>query len=183
MRRRLALAEPRWKRIVRTSNRSSAIPTPKRSSVARANYWPHLARRRTLDCAVAASLCRGVDRVRPGRRHSAVATTPRAMLAADPDEDRGKSTMRSTPRGRGVLHQRTTPETQKSTISHRGFHDTKNGGFSTIGRTRVHAILTTSNASPPQAFLKDFHFSPASPCNAGAGMVQARSKGWPGLTL
>src|SRR5436190_23571006 len=72
------------------------------------------------------------------------------------------------------LHQRRTPETQKSTISHRGFHDTKNGGFSTIGRTLAHAILTTSNASPP-AFLRDFHFSPASPCNAGAGMVQGRS--------
>src|SRR5258708_14538474 len=83
--------------------------------------------------------------------------------------------MRSTPRGRGVLHQRTTPGTQKSTISHRGLHDTKNGGFSTIGRTLPHAILTTSNASPPSLPKRFSLFSSLTlPCCSWNGASKKR---------
>jgi hypothetical protein len=51
-------------------------------------------------------------------------------------------------RGGRIFRQSTRTQNAKSTISHRGFHDTKNGGFSTIGRTIAHSYHWRSHAAP-----------------------------------
>src|SRR6266576_2736312 len=123
------------------------MPTPKRSSAAHANSWAQLERPlKILRDAVAASppatskLCKGGCR-----------GVPRRTI---PDAYRGKSTISPT---RQHTRSSKCPRNRhpKSPMPHRGFHDDKNGGFSTIdGNSRnPHYPLPPEKQPPNQQNL------------------------------
>jgi hypothetical protein len=88
------------------------------------------------------------------------------MLAADPDDHRGKSTTSSTRVAEAFF---TNAERRDAKIhdSHRGFHDTKNGGFSTIDRLRrISYFRALMRPTPRVRIFSDFrkisqNFGPA----------------------
>jgi hypothetical protein len=62
--------------------------------------------------------------------------------------------MRSTPVAGAFFRQSTRRQNATSTISHRGFHDTKNGGFSTIGAGQHSRYYSRFNAPPESGFFR-----------------------------
>ena len=169
------------------------------------NYSVQLARGRTLNDAVAASLeGRASPMARGTPVHVAMQRTARThstSLRPGCDEPYLKVSRRSPclswqihdesyHRSKRNFYRSRTPGTQQSMIRHRGFHDTKNGGFSTIGRTRARPmsqsfpccltlIPTGSRTVSPPTNVDDPAVPPLPAC---AALPPRRSSTHPRLT-